>query len=188
MGYTHYWTPKVATNKKWKEFKETCKKLHDNLPARTATAGGYYKDDPLEIRSWNGFNKPEFTMKGVNFNGDELKGLDHENFYLTPTTTEWNFCKTARKPYDLLVVACLIAAHEILGYEVSSDGDITDWVQGIQLYLDTIYDFKEMPDEDQLRAILPEFLFKEQKGSEYREPYSVMEIVNDILFPNIAVV
>jgi hypothetical protein len=187
MGYTHYWTPKVATKVKWKQFKETCKKLHDSLPEKTDTAGGYHSDDPLEIRSGNGFNKPEFTMKAVYFNGDNVRGLDHETFLLQPDKLEWNFCKTARKPYDLLVAACLIAAHEILGYEVRSDGAWDDWKPAVEFYFKTVHGFVDTTEGDEAMAlmekVLPEFLFEEQDGSEYREPYSIWEWVKSFFVP-----
>lgn len=39
------------------------------------------------------------------------------------------FCKTARKPYDKLVVACLCVLAEA-GLEVQSDGEPEDWEEG----------------------------------------------------------
>ena len=47
---------------------------------------------------------------------------------------DFNFCKTARKPYDLLVCACLIAAKKELNYEVHSDGKKEDWQPAIDFY------------------------------------------------------
>lgn len=167
MGYTHNWTPKVAEPKVWQKFVLACKELHKALPEQTETAGGYCKDDDLVICGGDGTGKPTFTMKEVLFNGNEERDLDHETFYLTPSKDEWNFCKTARKPYDLLVVACLIAAHDILGYEVSSDGELEDWAEGIQLYLETVYDFTNTSEEEKIEIvhiILPEFLVKELKN------------------------
>lgn len=55
----------------------------------------------------------------VCFNG--VGELAHEAFVIEKKGTD-DFCKTARKPYDLLVVACLIAAWQILNYRFSSDG------------------------------------------------------------------
>lgn len=124
MGYTHYWTPKTHTPEQWKKFATACKKLKDNLPKKTDTAGGYHSDDELELANGMGDegSKPTFNNKMVDFNG---KGeLGHETFriFADPLKNESDFCKTARKPYDLLVVACLIAAFQILNYRFSSDG------------------------------------------------------------------
>lgn len=57
----------------------------------------------------------------------------HETFAITKRVEKgsdgFSFCKTARKPYDLIVQACLIAAVALLpelSY-VASDGDRSDW-------------------------------------------------------------
>jgi hypothetical protein len=55
----------------------------------------------------------------VCFNG--VGDLAHETFVIEKKGSD-DFCKTARKPYDLLVVACLIAAWQILNYRFGSDG------------------------------------------------------------------
>lgn len=163
MGYTHYWTPKETTTKKWNKFVEACKILNKNLPKE------------IVIHSWDGIGEPEFTDKLVSFNGDADSNLDHESFVIKKDDGEWNFCKTARKPYDLLVCSCLIAAHDILGYEVNSDGDIDDWEDAIDFYLKNIYD--EQPNEDEMKLVLPKFLFDDQKGNEYRKPYNLMDYI-----------
>jgi len=124
MGYTHYFKAKKSTDTNFKEFSDTCKKLYESLPERTNTAGGYYKDDKLEIAGSIGEGEPIFNNEIVCFNG---KGeLSHETFCVAKNGTDFEFCKTARKPYDLLVVACLIAAWQILDYKFSSDGFNSD--------------------------------------------------------------
>jgi len=124
MGYTHYWKPKVSNDEDFKNFSLLCKKLNNNLPEKTNSAGGFYENDFLEIADGVGKRKPTFDNTIVNFNG---KGkLSHETFQISKTCAEWDFCKTARKPYDLLVVACLILAWQILDYRFSSDG-FTDY-------------------------------------------------------------
>jgi hypothetical protein len=125
MGYTHYWTNKPRTEKSWKSFTAACKKLHKNLPKTTDTAGGYHEDDPLEIAGGLGEGKPLFNKNMVWFNGkDDERDLGHETFCVQNTEhkADWSFCKTARKPYDLLVVACLIAGWQNDILRFSSDG------------------------------------------------------------------
>lgn len=122
MGYTHYWIPKESTKEDFKKFSAACKKLYDSLPEKTDTAGGYSSDDPLEIRGGMGEGEPKFDPEAVWFNGNEERDLDHETFLIERNDVNWAFCKTARKPYDLLVVACLLAAVDFLDYRFSSDG------------------------------------------------------------------
>jgi len=181
MGYTHYFTPKTVTDDKWKEFVDTCKKLHKNLPSKTDTAGGYFEDDDLVICGGQGRDEPKFDLDGIWFNGNESKNLDHETFSIERERHNWNFCKTARKPYDLLVVACLIAANEILGYDVSSDGEWEEWKAGIKLYMETIY--SDGPDKDGMKCILPEFIFNDEDGTKYdnfENKYNIMDYIDSL--------
>jgi len=136
MGYTHYWTPKKSSEKKFKEFSETCNRMYKNLPETSETAGGYCADEKIEIGDGAGHlsheSQPEFSTKAVIFNG--VGENSHETFYIVKDENEWNFCKTARKPYDLLVCACLIAAADILGFTLTSDGGLEDWQPAISFY------------------------------------------------------
>ena len=133
MGYTHYWTPKAADDKTWDKFVKACKTLNKNLPESIVIAGGMGDGSP-KFGQVLGKNIPHLNVSSVWFNGDETRGEDHETFCIKQDDDEWQFCKTAAKPYDLLVCACLIAAEEILGYEVTSDGDREDWEEAIGFY------------------------------------------------------
>jgi len=133
MGYTHYWRPKKADDKTWNEFVAVCKKLHKKLPDSIVIADGFGEGSP----TFGGIlNKdiPRLNSPTIDFNGSEARGEAYETFRIIQNDDEWQFCKTARKPYDLLVCACLIAAKEILGYEVTSDGDREDWEEAITFY------------------------------------------------------
>lgn len=103
---------------------------------------------------WTGFQGPGHAVINctfVAFNGRNggrslLDDLAHETFYvprrLTPSphhsTDEhgryFEFCKTSRKPYDLLVTAALIAlTHHFPDVNVLSDGKASDWKEGVEL-------------------------------------------------------
>ncbi len=86
MGYTNYWTKKRAfTDDEWKRVKDEYEWLTE--------MGEEIIVDQSE-------NKDE-----IMFNGMAIKGLDHETFYINKKNDQesFNFCKTARKPYDLAV-------------------------------------------------------------------------------------
>jgi len=69
-----------------------------------------------------------YNPEYISFNGDERNGLDHETFYLHETyelfSKDFNFCKTARKPYDQVVVAamCILKSHLYNVINIDSDG------------------------------------------------------------------
>ena len=75
------------------------------------------------------------------FNGDEKTGMDHETFSI-----KWypdggiakDFCKTARKPYDIMVCFSLLALNHAIdnpdAFSFSSDGDNSDWEEAKNLF------------------------------------------------------
>ena len=148
MGFTRYFEthkngiPVAA----WKKILSDTRKLLSNLPTHSTNAGGYYSDDPLEIAFEDDQpNKaPEVSDSLIRFNG---KGnLGHETFYFERkpempdyqkedgNKTVFAFCKTARKPYDLVVCGVLIVAAKHAGryVTVSSDGDLSDWMPAFE--------------------------------------------------------
>jgi hypothetical protein len=105
------------------------------LPTTCPTAGGYHSE-PIKLCGGMGDGEPEFSEKQINFNGDGEHGLDHETFRIVFDSPEWDFCKTARKPYDMVVCLCLISMKNNIpdGFEYSSDGDLDDWQPAYEFY------------------------------------------------------
>jgi hypothetical protein len=139
MGYTHYWRfhkEKLDLENLRGTFKivsEEVKRLHDCLSDKIVICGGLGTGTPI-------INESE-----VWFNGDEEKGEDHETFCI-----EWkgeggfSFCKTARKPYDLLVCASLLSFHNHFPrdvFQLSSDGGAEDWQEAVDFYNDVSGNF-----------------------------------------------
>ena len=113
------------------------KKMVGLLPAKSETAGGYYSEHQLKICGGTGDGEPEFSKTRIEFNGDESQGLNHETFRVEfNKPTKFDFCKTARKPYDMLVCLCLISLRNNIpgGFECSSDGDLEDWEPAYEFY------------------------------------------------------
>ena len=114
MGYTHYMRQqRDFTPEEWA-------KLCAAVATITSQCGV-----PLA----NGLGEPN-TAPEINGNEITLNGVepdDYEAFMLTRrAVSDYEFCKTARKPYDLPVVAILnlIHLHYPDAIEISSDGDI----------------------------------------------------------------
>lgn len=110
MGYTRYWrrTDKPLTE----EFVEEVKKII----AQAEKKG-------ISICGWDGTSEPKITCDAINFNG-KAPYLDHETCcFISGEESGFNFCKTARKPYDYVVKRVLTAAkkHGIVS-ETNSDG------------------------------------------------------------------
>jgi hypothetical protein len=130
VGYTHYWrVDKTQSNslveKQYQKGIADCNKI---IKAYQEANGGLA-----------GFSAhaPSGKYGGIDVNGSERVG-SCENFVMRDTflqNNDFEFCKTRRYDYDVVVTACLVALKNRLGVaiEVSSDGDSEDWKQGLEL-------------------------------------------------------
>jgi hypothetical protein len=133
MGFTHYWTFKKAPRGQasqieaaYQKAMQDCQRVIKRYYSEHGGLSGYSAHTTLG------------QYGGLNVNG---KGDDgHETFAVREHFSQnlendggFNFCKTARKPYDLVVIACLTILKHRLGecIEVSSDGDAQDWQDGV---------------------------------------------------------
>jgi hypothetical protein len=112
MGYTRYWnrTEKPLTQ----DFVDFCKEVFNKCEKRG-----------IKICNWDGHGEPIATTEKIAFNGEYRNDgydLSHESFLLN-SVAGFDFCKTARKPYDYAVRTILSEAKK-QGFvtEVSSDG------------------------------------------------------------------
>lgn len=151
MGYTHYYerNMKEVSRETWnamiKEIRQAVTVL--KMERSISLAGGLGKDRPV------------FSRERIWFNGPERDDLGHEtfDFYrvmnkrdlefneelagVSPKRKEWffNCCKTAHKPYDIVVCAVLLIMKKHLkdGLRIGSDGFGTN--DDGTMYLDEIW-------------------------------------------------
>ena len=130
MGYTHYW--KFKSNPK--DIKDGDKKFKKSV----ALLKKCLKNISVELAGSNGTGKPIFTNTMVCFNG--LDEDSHETCYLALDNSdfEFDFCKTARKPYDVAVCLTLLCFKKFFedDFEYSSDGDMNDegWALATEIF------------------------------------------------------
>lgn len=137
MGYTHYWTYKPEaiedTEKLRKRFKRASQYVKGFVKFINANKSEVYK-----ICGGLGAGKPIINESEVWFNGDGKQQLDHETFHIHWAKGSKGFCKTARKPYDLVVCFSLLIFSELFpeAFEYTSDGTMTDteWQRAVELY------------------------------------------------------
>lgn len=136
MGYTNYWRIKCGVKESTyknalKDIRKIIKENSSILANGMGDSGSYPK------------------IKGeISFNG--IEDQSHETFHLPNTinkfdfrfgeTCSFDFCKTAQKNYDKIVVACLCVLKYHLGHliEISSDGDKDDLSDGIEIASKTL--------------------------------------------------
>lgn len=126
MGYTHYWQGRF-TEDEWSNLMPIAREII-NLRARLLSRSYQCNTEAPTV--------DEFSI--------ELNGVDegaHEDFMLHRVNNH-DFCKTARKPYDAVVVALLIAASAVTAadgdFSWSSDGDDDDHREGQSLYEEAV--------------------------------------------------
>ena len=125
MGYTHYWSYDENFNRQ-----RLSRALLD-----TAKIVKAVRERGIVLCGGLGEGEPDISEWGILLNGDKSQELDHETF-MFPMDKElvveakalhgglWDFCKTARKPYDLAVCAILLVLKHHLGNQIriASDG------------------------------------------------------------------
>jgi hypothetical protein len=148
MGYTHYYktTPTIPLDK-WVRLKIAVSKLLDGV---ADIQFEYNKAEPIVI------DDKEIRFNGIGDDGHETLYLSRESTpaeWDTDKSTVFNFCKTAYKPYDRYVTAVLTLAKIHLGddIEISSDGGVADWQEGISFINEKLgkdYAMLENPDSE----------------------------------------
>jgi len=120
MGYTHYWNGNKSRIdlEEWPKAIADCEKI---IAARKDRLRLDVDDD----------------KECIVFNGNDAAEEAHETFFIPRSGkamqgSPFDFCKTARKPYDVVVVACLARLAEA-GLWVSSDGSEDEWQTGLVL-------------------------------------------------------
>ncbi len=108
MGYTHYWRGWVT--------------LSDSF---ITDVQAIIEQSGVTIAGWDGEGEPTLTNEEIRLNGSVVGDNDHETFLLiNGVNRSTSFCKTAHKPYDIVVAAILLRAANLnKGFKVESDGN-----------------------------------------------------------------
>ena len=138
MGYTNYWTTKKNENIDKKFFEDAKKIINYAMWTKHIVLAESAGEN--EIASAD----EVVEENRVIFNG--LGDESYETFDLDLTEGEWNFCKTAEMPYDLVVKAILLLAEEyhLLAKPFNFDGEReTDenFIKAKELYNEALSQF-----------------------------------------------
>lgn len=125
MGYTHYWQQmRDATPLEWTQIQFMVARIVEKTAVRIDIEGT--TDDQICLNGAGGdeYEHETFGLYRIRQPKRDWEDADRQG---------WDFCKTARKPYDEVATAILIVLHsEIPGYldHISSDGYAHDWGPG----------------------------------------------------------
>lgn len=146
MGYTHYWTQtRNLTAEEWKDAQEHIGAILKHVE--------HIQGVPLGNAEGKPGTTPDIVPAAIMFNG---VGDDaHETCRIVPKREkEWEggrlgggFCKTARKPYDVAVTAVLAYLATVAeSHRVSSDGDGSEWLLGVEIAREALPRFANVLD------------------------------------------
>ncbi len=139
MGYTHYWSNHEIPPNKWEIILSVARMAITELPHATPivrTAGNHYSNEPLII----GNNLGEHSEPILNGDRIELNGIgymSHESFVFKRNGGN-DLCKTAAKPYDVVVCVILAYASGLGLVDVRSDGTFADWEPALRWLSDKL--------------------------------------------------
>lgn len=148
MGYSHYYefAPAKIDDTSWAAFTTACADIFDAAETRGIPLGDAFGEDEPEIGrhvvAFNGAMPDDYESCVIDRRvpepptdpNDHAVRWAHEQ-YIERGERKWLFAKTDRRPYDQVVCAVLLAAHETLpDFDPWSDGDWSDWVDGRTLF------------------------------------------------------
>lgn len=136
MGYTHYWDmDRRPTADEWEAITSDFKHLLDVAPTWGLLTGTEIPPLKGERDNSNPNHNPiDNEREVIIFNGVGAAG--HETMVIGPgDALGFQFCKTARKPYDLWVTALLILCHYHAPncWRIGSDGTVKEWWPALTL-------------------------------------------------------
>lgn len=154
MGYTHYWHRKNSfTKNQWERIRKDFQSISD-----------YCRDSQIIIAEEHDKSSPPLC-DGANIRFNGYMGEGHETFFMPrilPEPQPWDrrgehfdFCKTARKPYDIAVCLTLLACvrHAPDTIRLGSDGDWDgDWVEARRVFGELFGIEAENPFEEEAVA------------------------------------
>ena len=137
MGYTHRWCQSADfTPDQWSAICKDVRKIISYCRQHGIVIQYEYDDSSRQC----------VFKEAIQFNGAGFEG--HETFFIPygpdAYLQQYNFCKTARKPYDLAVCLCLLRiAHHCPAFFIAPAGDWdSDWLNARATYTHL---FKEEP-------------------------------------------
>lgn len=117
MGYTHYW-----------------RGISIFTPEFISDVYRIIEESGIPVAGPMGTDAPEIDIEGILLNGVAPED-DYETFSLDAGSIEFNFCKTARRPYDTVITTVLLRqAHYSEAFRIDSDGTWDEWQPARTLY------------------------------------------------------
>src|ERR1035437_2474954 len=136
MGYTSYWKiQKDLDKEKFATLAEELEFVVSMLPTKSKSAQNEH-EGMIFIVGGDGEGEPVFTKDLICFNGRNENDESHETFAIRQKGNEsFEFWKTNRKPYDLMVcISLLRLKHHFPESKISSDGQAKDWAEAKKFY------------------------------------------------------
>lgn len=163
MGYTSYWrkTATIPCNA-WSKI------IADTLKVYNHPSVNSLIQQDNDVPSQPIANANLICFNGIGENGHESfyfkKDFDNESLRYSGNNRDFGFCKTARKPYDVVVTAILwIVVKHTTHVKVTADGGFQDFLPGLRLAEACGVDFPQRIVHRMLRTLDPACLMEGYK-------------------------
>ena len=132
MGYTHYWRQYDGFNSnKWDQIVDHSRSLRAAAYPTAKLADIEMSDFQISFNGVAPQNHETFTL------GRAMPppNMPHASNYPNPKEHFFSFCKTAQKPYDLMVMCVLLVANDLEPDVITyaTDGAESDWQPAVDL-------------------------------------------------------
>ena len=118
-----------------KHFLSVCANILDAREPESDIGGVYYDSKPVKLGNDRGYKEPITAISlYIKFNG--FKEESFEAFFIDLKHKGFFSCNTGDRPYDIFVVACLIALKRLFLSEVkiNSESSLDKLKPGLELY------------------------------------------------------
>jgi hypothetical protein len=132
MGYTHSWNRDESLM-----FPEDSREFYAEFTRYAVQIIQTAEQQGIELADPTGEHLGAWRVDGESVRLNGYGENSHESFVWEKVCPEqYDFCKTNRKPYDVVVTALLLAVQEAYGSAVtiSSDGSPSEWEDGLRLF------------------------------------------------------
>jgi hypothetical protein len=149
MGHSHYLNiAHPISNQRWNKFTNACHRVFSIAQARGIALSCDYDEDKPPVASVYGVK-----VNGVGDGACETLDIPRDgglDTWAPSMGPGWRFVKTYQRPYDAAVCAILAIGKRLrVLSSVASDGDASDWEQGLGIAREAMGEEVSLPFADE---------------------------------------
>ena len=139
MGYSHYFSRNLTASNNAEAYNKFRNGVEQIIAQATREGIEIADGQGQTLGGWDA-SETRVSFNGLDDQAHETFSFDavcpEQKSYNTQSPMYFDFCKTAEKPYDVVVTASLLLLKDCYGdaVDISSDGYWSEWLNGRELY------------------------------------------------------